>query len=127
LIGNGVKFTQNGGVRVEITHNSHPASEQSYLKIWVKDTGMGISEKTQKLLFRKFQQAGENILTRDVTTGTGLGLYISKLLVEGMGGKIQLERTEKGKGSTFSFTVPVAKLRLPRKNARGNMRYYSHD
>ena len=61
------------------------------------------------LLFHKFQQAGEQILTRDVTQGTGMGLYISKLLIEGMGGKIYLENSKLGEGSSFVFELPLAK------------------
>jgi signal transduction histidine kinase len=64
--------------------------------------------ENQKFLFRKFQQAGDSLLTRDTTRGTGLGLYISKLIVENMGGSIKLEHSEAGKGSTFSFKLPLA-------------------
>ncbi|HEX7259628.1 MAG TPA: ATP-binding protein, partial [Candidatus Saccharimonadia bacterium] len=72
------------------------------------DTGRGIPKDMQSLLFRKFQQAGSSLLTRDTTRGTGLGLYISKLLGEKMGGKISLENSEPGKGTTFSFSLPLA-------------------
>jgi signal transduction histidine kinase len=48
------------------------------------------------------------MLARDVTQSTGLGLYISRLLMSNMGGTITLERSELGKGSTFAFTVPIA-------------------
>ena len=78
------------------------------MKIRVSDTGIGISEEKQKLLFQKFQQAGEKVLARDVTRGTGLGLYISKMLAEEMGGKVYLEKSELGKGSTFGFSLPRA-------------------
>ena len=102
LIGNSLKFTDQGGVTVSILPNPN------FLKIAIIDSGRGIPVKNQSLLFHKFQQASEQILTRDFTRGTGLGLYISKLLIEGMEGKIWLENTEEGKGSTFSFTLPLA-------------------
>jgi two-component system sensor histidine kinase BarA len=73
----------------------------------VTDTGCGISLKQQALLFHKFQQAGESIVTRDTAHGTGLGLYISKMMIEGMGGEIGLEKSIEGKGSTFFFILPV--------------------
>ena len=77
------------------------------LKVEVIDTGKGISEKNQSLLFRKFQQANESLLIRDSKRGTGLGLYISKLLIEGMGGQIGLESSVEEKGSVFYFTLPI--------------------
>lgn len=103
LVGNAIKFTDKGGATVETKKRG------DFIKVFINDTGTGIPKDNQKLLFRKFQQAGEKILTRDVTQGTGLGLYISKLLIEGMGGKIALEKTEEGEGSTFSFSLPIAK------------------
>ncbi len=102
LIGNSLKFTKEGGVTISVSQ------EKDFLKISITDTGMGISKENQELLFRKFQQAGESIFTRDVTRGTGLGLYISKLIVEGLGGKIYLESSKVGKGSTFAFTLPAS-------------------
>lgn len=102
LIGNGLKFTEKGGITVSLK------IEGNFVKILASDTGMGISSKNQSLLFRKFQQAESNIFTRDTVAGTGLGLYISKLMVEGMGGRIKLESSVEGKGTTFSFTLPVA-------------------
>ncbi|KKP67904.1 MAG: ATPase, histidine kinase-, DNA gyrase B-, and HSP90-like protein domain protein [Candidatus Roizmanbacteria bacterium GW2011_GWA2_35_19] len=101
LIGNGLKYTEEGGVKITLT------TEPGFIKVSIIDTGRGISPEGQKLLFRKFQQAGDSLITRDTTKSTGLGLYINKLLVEGMGGKIWLEKSEEGKGSTFSFTLPV--------------------
>ena len=102
LIGNAIKFTNVGSIIVRASDGD------GFVKVNVADTGIGISKENQNLLFRKFQQAEEKILTRDVTQGTGMGLYISKLLVEGMGGKIAVERSELGKGSEFSFTLPLA-------------------
>jgi PAS domain S-box-containing protein len=102
LIGNSLKSTEKGGVT--ITTQILPG----FLKILISDTGKGIPVANQSLLFHKFQQVGSSILTRDASKGTGLGLYISKLIVEGMGGQIKLESSEADKGSTFSFTLPIA-------------------
>ncbi len=102
LAGNSIKFTDKGGVTVRFSHDG------SFIKVQVVDTGIGVSEQNQSLLFRKFQQAGEQMLARDVTQGTGLGLYICHRLVSYMGGSIFVEQSELGKGSTFSFTLPIA-------------------
>jgi len=103
LIGNSIKHTHKGKIVVKVE------KKDTYVKIQVSDTGIGISEEKQGLLFRKFQQAGEDVQTRDVTRGSGLGLYISKMLVEGMGGKIYLEKSSLGKGSIFAFELPIDK------------------
>ena len=102
LIGNAMKFTEHGEVTIDCRRQG------GFVKIQVSDTGIGISPEGQQILFHKFQQSAASILTRDNTRGTGLGLYISKLLIQHMGGKIKLEHSEMGKGSTFSFTLPVA-------------------
>jgi len=88
----------------------------NYIEAKIADTGIGISLGTQSLLFHKFQQAEQDIYTRDVTRGTGLGLYIARLLIENMGGKIWLDKSEIEKGSTFIFTLPAARL-YPRLSA----------
>ncbi len=104
LVSNGIKYTDSGQVKLEVVADSE------MVKILVEDTGKGISAENQKLLFRKFQSASKNILTRDSSQrSTGLGLYIARLLVQGMEGEIKLEHSEVGKGSVFSFTLPVAK------------------
>lgn len=102
LVGNAVKFTKGGSITITTS------VADGFVSIRVTDTGLGISEHNQTLLFRKFQQAGEQMLARDVTQSTGLGLYISKLIIENMGGTIGLERSELDKGSTFFFTLPIA-------------------
>ncbi|MFA6341048.1 MAG: ATP-binding protein [Candidatus Paceibacterota bacterium] len=102
LIGNGIKFTNEGEITVKT------GLEKGYMKVSVMDTGIGISDQNQQLLFRKFQPAGERILARDVSEGTGLGLYICEQLIKNMGGDIKLEESTLGKGSTFSFTLPLA-------------------
>lgn len=98
LIGNGLKYTEQGGITINIEK-----TPDSQYKISIKDTGKGVPKENIKILFSKFQQTDP---TKHMTS-TGLGLYISKLLVENMNGTINLENTEEGKGSTFSFTLPV--------------------
>lgn len=102
LMGNAINYTKEGKIVISVE------KIDKFVKVYVKDTGVGIPLQNQSLLFRKFQQAGD-VLARDVTQGTGLGLYISKLIVESMGGVIVLEESVPGKGSTFSFTLPLAK------------------
>ncbi len=101
LVGNALKFVDEGGVTVKTEVDGKK------LRVSIIDTGRGISTENQQLLFHKFQQANTSILTRDATRGTGLGLYISKLLAEEMGGNVSLDHSEEGKGSTFSFTLPL--------------------
>lgn len=103
LIGNSINFTDHGGITVK------SELENEFIKISVTDTGRGMSKESQRLLFRKFQQTGENLLTRDTTRGTGLGLYISKLLTRAMGGTIGLVTSAPNQGSAFAFTLPIAK------------------
>jgi signal transduction histidine kinase len=102
LVGNAIKFTDRGEIVVG------GSREGEMVRCYVKDSGQGMSEESHRLLFRKFQQAGTNLLNRDSTKGTGLGLYISKLIVELSGGSIGLEESRPGDGSTFSLSLPVA-------------------
>jgi len=102
LVGNSAKFTRAGSIAITMQQ------EGDKIRFRVTDTGVGISEQNQSLLFRKFQQAGEKMLARDVSQSTGLGLYICKLIVGNMGGDIGLEKSELDKGSVFFFTIPVA-------------------
>jgi signal transduction histidine kinase len=103
LIGNAVKFTEKGGITVGTR------ADEQFVYVTVSDTGKGMSTENQRLLFRKFQQAGSSLLSRDTTKGTGLGLYISKLIIEHSGGTIELEHSELDKGSSFVFSLPKAK------------------
>lgn len=98
LCTNAVKYTDKGWIHVTIEQN------QADLKVSVQDSGPGITPEVQAKLFAKFQR-GEGVLT-ETKQGMGLGLYITKQFVEMMGGKIWLE-SEIGKGSTFSFTLPI--------------------
>lgn len=101
LVGNGIKFTDTGGITLTV------AQADSKVKVLVSDTGLGIHLSNQPLLFHKFQQAGSSLFTRDSSKGTGLGLYISKLITEGMGGTIELVKSEEGKGTTFAISLPL--------------------
>lgn len=103
LVGNAVKFTDKGSITISAQ------ADQNYVYITVTDTGRGMSPENQKLLFRKFQQAGDSILTRDASKGTGLGLYISKQIVELSGGGIGLKSSAENVGSAFAFSLPLAK------------------
>lgn len=102
LIGNALKFTDKGSV----TLTAKVVGKRVVLS--VADSGPGIDAEMQPLLFRKFQQAGESLLTRDASGGTGLGLYISRMLAEGMGGTVRLERSAPGEGTTFCVELPLA-------------------
>ncbi|RJO59981.1 PAS domain S-box protein [candidate division WS5 bacterium] len=99
LIENALKFTSKGGVTVSITY------DDDFATVCIADTGVGIPEDGQKHLFEKFYQV-DNSATRQVG-GTGLGLYITRSIIETFGGKIWTESKE-GKGSKFFFTIPRA-------------------
>ncbi len=110
IVGNAIKFTDVGGVTIKIV------TKDNFINVLITDTGRGISKESQNLLFRKFQQAQDNILTRDTTKGTGLGLYISKLIMNGMGGQIKIESSEPGKGTTFALSIPIAIAEIQTQN-----------
>ncbi len=97
LIKNALKFTATGSIEFGCI------KKDTQLEFYVKDTGPGISEAQQGIIFERFRQANES-LTR-THEGSGLGLAISKAYVEMLGGKIWVE-SEEGKGSTFYFTIP---------------------
>lgn len=104
LVGNAVKFTESGEVRVSVDCRRSPGSAE--LRIDVSDTGIGMSEETMARLFEPFYQADASTNRR--FHGTGLGLAISKRLARLLGGDIQV-RSEPGKGSVFTlvFEAPV--------------------
>ncbi|WP_432412933.1 response regulator [Rasiella sp. SM2506] len=101
LIGNSVKFTQNGEVVVRVLKLDNNSSKIKLL-IEVEDNGVGISKKKQKSIFETFSQASLQINRK--FGGTGLGLSIVKNLLELMGSKIHLE-SQLGKGSKFWFNI----------------------
>jgi signal transduction histidine kinase len=100
LLSNALKFTPRGG-RVEVS----AAREGALVRVSVSDTGVGIPPEDLARLFDKYEQARSRATRSE--KGTGLGLYITRQLVELHGGGISVT-SEVGQGSTFSFTVPVA-------------------
>lgn len=102
LVMNAIKFTEKGKVKIAMFHGEGP-----WVRFEVSDTGIGMSREVAEKLFKPFQQA--EVSTSRVYGGTGLGLVISKQIVELMGGAIRVQ-SELGKGTVFSFEVPVLNL-----------------
>ncbi len=98
LLGNAVKFTQGGVVRLRVRHRPRE------LLLAVEDTGIGMSPEQQAHVFEPFRQADMSTTRR--FGGTGLGLSIARNLVELMGGRIEL-RSAPGRGSTFTVRIPL--------------------
>lgn len=104
LINNAIKFSKKNG-KVIVT-----VEQKKDLIFWsVTDSGIGIAKKNQASIFKPFFQE-DQILSRKIS-GTGLGLAICQGIVEAMGGKIWFE-SEKGKGSTFYFTIPIQREKV---------------
>ena len=101
LIKNAIKFTDAGGIHIVISRN------EDHVQVQVVDTGIGIAKSKHKIIFEEFRQASEGI-NRNFE-GTGLGLFLTKKIVEKIGGCISVE-SEIGKGSTFTITLPTSNL-----------------
>jgi signal transduction histidine kinase len=99
LLGNALKFTHEGFVRFGV----YPSLKENELVFFVQDTGIGISKEKHERIFDRFI-IGDDTRTRKYS-GVGVGLHISKKLIELLDGKIWLE-SELGKGSTFYFSIP---------------------
>jgi len=112
LLSNAIKFTSKGYIGIELTAN-RAAKDMVELFFMIIDSGIGISPEEKDKLFKSFSQVDGSITRK--YGGTGLGLSITRQLVSMMGGTINVE-SEKGKGSTFSFSV---KLKLASK--RGDL------
>jgi len=121
LVENAIKYTPSGSISVSMeaapanvymfkqpNNNSkeNDTRPKDMLTFTVKDTGMGIAKEVMPLLFKKFARGEGSFVVH--TEGTGLGLYVAKLNVEIHGGKVWAESDGVGKGSTFSFTIPIA-------------------
>lgn len=102
LINNAIKFTNSGGITVEVKTFSQ--SSKDFAVISVQDTGIGIPEDKQSIIFDEFRQVSEGY-SRSFE-GTGLGLTLTKKAVEILNGSISFE-SEPGIGSTFSITIPL--------------------
>jgi two-component system, OmpR family, sensor histidine kinase VicK len=96
LIGNAIKFTDSGGT-ITVTVEKSGAENEALVSI--KDTGNGIDREILPRLFTKFASKSDK--------GTGLGLYLSKGIIEAHGGRIWAENNTDGKGATFRFTLPL--------------------
>jgi signal transduction histidine kinase/ActR/RegA family two-component response regulator len=106
LINNAIKFTKQGYIEVGCTK----LPDVEMLQFYVKDTGIGIKEENQKLVFERFRKVEED--KTQLHRGTGLGLAISYQLVSLLGGTMRLTSKE-GEGSVFYFTIPFIKSDLP--------------
>ena len=108
ILDNAVKFTKaEGNITIMIKKESGAERQnnnnQQQVIVSIKDTGTGIDSEIMPRLFAKFA-------TKSQTSGTGLGLYICKGIVEAHGGRIWAENNSDGKGATFSFSLPLSKL-----------------
>jgi two-component system sensor histidine kinase VicK len=98
LLRNALKFTNEGTISVRVGKNDSPCYSEAV--VYISDSGQGIDPEVMYKLFEKFVSKSEK--------GTGLGLFISKSIVEAHGGKIWGENNKDGNGATFSFTLPLA-------------------
>ncbi|MGI0491376.1 ATP-binding protein [Alkalinema pantanalense CENA528] len=94
LISNAIRYTETGSVELHLEYLTHAASEKNFILLGVKDTGVGISPEEQECLFERFRQGNPH------HPGNGLGLYLSRQIVEAHHGSIEVE-SEVGKGTLF--------------------------
>jgi len=106
LISNAIKYTENG--KIETGYSIISKDDRDFIEIYVKDTGIGISEELSSLVFERFRQVEEGRFHE----GAGLGLSISKGIVELLGGKIWFVSNENA-GTTFYFTIPYIVSEVP--------------
>jgi signal transduction histidine kinase len=99
LLNNAIKFTASGEITISTTQTKHNIG-RGEINVNIKDTGIGLSPAILPKLFSKFVSTDSG--------GTGLGLFVSKNIVEAHGGKIQAQNNDDGKGATFSFIIPKA-------------------
>jgi ammonium transporter, Amt family len=117
LVGNAIKFTETGHVRIDVCQSAN-ALKNGFLRFSVTDTGIGIADDRKQAIFQPFTQADAS--TTRKYGGTGLGLTISERIVTAMKGSIGVE-SELGVGSVFSFEVPLEVVDSTRISRRDNI------
>lgn len=117
LVGNALKFTSENGT---ITFSFF--SDGKFVDVSIKDTGVGISKEEQHQLFTKFGRLESSYQATSSSGGTGLGLYICKSLIEMMKGRIGVSSQGPGKGTTFTFALPIAS-----KEVLNNSKLYQYN
>ncbi|MCA8966645.1 MAG: response regulator, partial [Planctomycetes bacterium] len=110
LVGNAVKFTERGWVRVMAYNEARTGDDQEWLVFEVEDTGIGMTEEQLSRLFRPFEQADTSVTRR--FGGTGLGLRICRRLARLLGGRIDVASTM-DEGSTFVLRLPAQAAEMP--------------
>jgi two-component system, OmpR family, sensor histidine kinase VicK len=100
LLNNAIKFTKKGTISTSLEKKKEQDGDKEYIVVGVKDTGQGIDSEILPNLFTKFA-------TKSQTRGTGLGLFISKNIIEAHDGKIWAQNKNNGIGATFTFSLPI--------------------
>ena len=104
LLGNAIKFTKEGEVKISVLHRSlYKSDPNAFIEIRIQDTGIGIAQKQQEQLFERFQPGSHQ------ASGSGLGLHVTKYIVEAHHGTIQVDSTI-GQGSTFTVRLPITQF-----------------
>ncbi len=105
IVGNALKFTHQGQVRLSVGLAQTQPEEGALLRFEVRDTGIGIPDEFQKRLYQPFTQADASLTRR--YGGSGLGLMLSRELARALGGELELVESQPDRGSTFAFTIRV--------------------
>jgi signal transduction histidine kinase len=100
LLNNAIKFTNEGSITISVKRKDDKVENKKAIVVSVEDTGKGIDSEMLPRLFTRFATKS--------FSGTGLGLFVSKYIVEAHGGEIWAENNVEGKGATFSFTLPLS-------------------
>jgi signal transduction histidine kinase/ligand-binding sensor domain-containing protein/ActR/RegA family two-component response regulator len=109
LLSNAFKFTSKGNIELGITFKNN------FFNLYVKDTGIGISQKNQSLIFDRFRKVEDN--KTNLYRGSGLGLAISKKIAHRLNGDLTVD-SEPGQGSNFTLSIPFTNIHIPEKNKK---------